>query len=247
MSRLNSFSENMNVAVVGATGGIGSALVELLAADERVSVVHAVVRSAGYPVDGKIWQCPIEITEEATIRNAAERVASAAPLDLVIVATGVLHTDDIQPEKSMRELDAHKMAKVFALNAIAPAIVAKHFLPRMQRARKSVFAVLSARVGSIGDNRLGGWSSYRASKAALNMLMKTLSIEQARNRPDCIVVALHPGTVDTALSRPFQDRVAPGKLFARTVAADYLLEVINNLETNDTGGFFAWDGEAIDY
>ena len=247
MSRLSSFSENMNVAVVGATGGIGSALVELLAVDERVSYVHAVMRSAGYPVEGKVWQCPIEVTQEATIRNAAERVASAAPLDLVIVATGILHTNDIQPEKRMRDLDAHKMAEVFAVNAIAPAIVAKHFLPKMQRASKSVFAVLSARVGSIGDNRLGGWSSYRASKAALNMLVKTLSIEQARNRPDCIIAALHPGTVDTELSRPFQDRVSQGELFTPAVAADYLLRVINSLETTDTGGFFAWDGKAIDY
>lgn len=237
----------MNVAVIGGAGGIGSALIRLLDDDERVSTVHAVTRTAGYPVEGKIWHCPMDITQEATIRNAAERVSAATPLDLVIVATGILHTQDLQPEKSMRDLDAHTMAKVFAVNSIGPAVVAKHFLPRMRRAGKSVFAALSARVGSIGDNRLGGWASYRASKAALNMLLKTLSIEHARSRPDSIVVALHPGTVDTALSQPFQGRVARGKLFAPEVAAEYLLEVIDNLETADTGGFFAWDGAAIDY
>lgn len=247
MSRLNSFSTDLNVAVVGAAGGLGSALVECLSEDERVTTVHAATRSAGYPVEGKVWHCPIDVTQEATIRNAAERVSAAAPLDLVIVATGILHTRDIQPEKSMRDLDARKMKEVFAVNAIGPAMVAKHFLPRMRRAGKSVFAVLSARVGSIGDNRLGGWASYRASKAALNMLVKTFSIEHARSRSDAIIVALHPGTVDTPLSKPFQARVARGKVFAPKVAADYLLEVINNLEATDTGGFFAWDGSAIDY
>ena len=247
MSRLNSFQDGLNAAVIGAAGGIGSALVGLLGDDERVSTVHALTRSPGYKVVGKIWNCPIDVTQEATIRNAAERVTAARPLDLVIVATGLLHNEAISPEKSMRDLDAQTMAEVFAVNAIAPAMLAKHFLPRLRRRGKSVFAALSARVGSIGDNRLGGWTSYRASKAALNMALKTLAIEQARNRPDSIIAALHPGTVDTPLSKPFQGRVKRGGLFIPGVAAGYLLEVIDNLEQGDSGGFFAWDGSTIEF
>ena len=233
--------------MVGAAGGIGSALVRLLSDDERVSVVHALTRSPGYPVDGKVWHCSVDITQEATIQNAAERVTAAAPLDLVIVATGILHRDDIKPEKSMRDLDAHTMTEVLAVNAIAPALLAKHFLPRMNRSGKTVFASLSARVGSIGDNRLGGWASYRASKAALNMLLKTLAIEQARSRPESIVAALHPGTVDTPLSAPFQSRVGQGKLFTPDAAANYLLEDSDTLGPPVSAGFFAWDVSAIDY
>ena len=247
MTRLSSFANDLNVAVIGATGGIGSALVALLGGDERVAVVHALSREPGYPVEGNVWHCPIDITEEATIRNAAERLTAAAPLDLVIVATGILHSDDIAPEKTMRNLDARALAEVYAINAIAPAVLGKHFLPHMQRNGKSVFAVLSARVGSIADNRLGGWAAYRASKAALNMLLKTLAIEHARNRPESIIAALHPGTVDTRLSKPFQGNVRRGGLFTPDVAAGYLLEVINDLQPNHTGGFFAWDGTAIEY
>ena len=248
MSLLESFASDMNVAVVGAAGGIGSALVRRLGRDERVATVHELSREVGYPVSGKVWHCPIDITEEATIRNAAERVSASVPPDLVIVASGLLHReDDIHPEKAMRDLDARVMHEVFAINAIGPAIVAKHFLPKMRRDRKSVFAAISARVGSIGDNRLGGWASYRASKAALNMLLRTLAIEQRRSRPDSIVAALHPGTVNTELSRPFQSRVPRGKLFSTDVAAEYLLGVINNMTPADSGGFFAWDGTAIEF
>lgn len=238
----------MNVAVVGAAGGIGAALVEQLSNDDRISTVHALTRSPGYSMTGKVWHCSIEITQETTIRNAAERVCASAPLDLVIIATGILHHGErLQPEKSMREFDAAIMQEVLAVNAVGPALVAKHFLPRMRRDTKTVFAALSARVGSISDNRLGGWASYRASKAALNMLMKTLAIENARSRPESIVATLHPGTVDTPLSRPFQTRVPKGKLFASSVAAEYLLRVIDSLAPADSGGFFAWDGKPIEY
>ena len=248
MTLLDSFAENLNVAVIGAAGGIGSALVHCLKADERVARVHALTRSAGYPEDGKIWYGPIDITEEATIRNAAERAAAIEPLDLVIVASGLLHRPaDLQPEKSMQQFDARRIGEVFAVNAIGPAIVAKHFLGKMRRDHKSVFAALSARLGSIADNRLGGWASYRASKAALNMLLKTVAIEQRRHRPESIVAALHPGTVDTRLSRPFQSGVRPGRRLAPDVAAQYLLSVVNQLTARDTGGFFAWDGKAIEY
>ncbi|MDH5622584.1 MAG: SDR family NAD(P)-dependent oxidoreductase, partial [Gammaproteobacteria bacterium] len=162
--------------------------------------------------------------------------------------TGVLHRDDaVQPEKTMQALSASAMSEVFAVNAIGPALLAKHFLPVMRRKGKTVFAVLSARVGSIADNRLGGWVTYRASKAALNMVIKTLSIEQTRRRPESIMVALHPGTVDTALSKPFSSGVAEHALFTPEYSAACLLKVIDGLDVSDSGAFLAWDGTRIEY
>ena len=182
------------------------------------------------------------------MREAARRIGGDGPLDLVLVATGILHSDSgIQPEKRLRDIDAAAMAEVMRINAIGPALVAKHFLPLMRREAKSVFAAISARVGSIGDNRLGGWASYRASKAALNMLLRTFAIEHARTHPEGICVALHPGTVDTALSRPFQARVPQGKLFTPGDAAERLLTVLDGLGPGDSGGFYAWDGSRIEY
>ena len=188
-----------------------------------------------------------DLGDEASIAESIARATSDAPLDLVIVATGILHRDALQPEKSMRELDADSMMDLLRVNTIGPALIAKHALPLMRRGHKSVFAALSARVGSIGDNRLGGWASYRMSKSALNMMLRTLAIEQARKLPDSIVVALHPGTVDTGLSKPFTARVPQSRLFAPGQAAGHLLDVIEELTPDDTGGFFAWDGSRIGY
>jgi len=153
----------------------------------------------------------------------------------------------VQPEKSLREIESDSMLTNFQVNTIGPTLVAKHFLPIMPCNRKSVFAVLSARVGSISDNRLGGWLSYRSSKAALNMSMATLAIEHRRRCPEGIVVSLHPGTVDTLLSKPFTSRVPLGQLFGVDRAARQLLEVIDRLHPQDSGGFFAWDGSPITY
>ena len=169
------------------------------------------------------------------------------PLDLVIVATGILHAGEIQPERRIKEINAETMQAVFAVNTIGPALAAKHFLPKLAKSAPSVFAAISARVGSIADNRLGGWTSYRASKAALNMVLRTFSIEHARSRRQSAIVALHPGTVDTPLSEPFSKRVPDGKLFEPQRSAGYLLDVIDGLNPEDSGGFFAWDGSRIDY
>ena len=166
-------------------------------------------------------------------------------VDLAIVTTGMVHDAEQRPERALKELDPAKLARSFAINTVAPALVAKHLIPKMPRDRRAVFAVLGARVGSIGDNRTGGWHSYRASKAALVMLMKTIAIETARNRPEAIVVTLHPGTVDTGMSKPFQGNVAPEKLFTPAFAAEQLLRVIDSLTPADSGGHFAWDGTRI--
>lgn len=165
---------------------------------------------------------------------------------MVIVATGLLHdASGLQPEKTWRALEAGSLERSFRVNSIGPALVAKHCLPLLARDRKSVFAALSARVGSIEDNRLGGWHAYRASKAALNMLIRTLSIELAHRNPTAICVALHPGTVDTALSRPFQRGV--NTLFSPPRAATCLLEVMDDLTSEHSGQLFAWDGQRIPF
>jgi NAD(P)-dependent dehydrogenase (short-subunit alcohol dehydrogenase family) len=164
---------------------------------------------------------------------------------LVIVASGVLHGDGLRPEKHWGELDGAALARVFAVNSIGPALVGKHFLPLLPRQGRSVFAAISARVGSIEDNRLGGWHAYRASKAALNMLLRNFSIELKRRAPEAVCIGLHPGTVDTALSKPFQGGVAPAKLFSPEVSAAHLLRVIDRVGTADSGRVFAWDGSPI--
>lgn len=247
MSGLSSFAPEANVAVIGASGGIGAAMCERLAADPAIGRVIALSRSPTAFRHAAIETKAIDIEDEASVEAAAADLEDT-PLDIVLVLTGILHDGDgIQPERRLSELKPAAMQKVFAINTIGPAIVAKHFLPLLKRRGKTVFATLSARVGSIGDNRLGGWASYRASKAALNQVIRTLSIEHARRYKESVLVALHPGTVDTRLSEPFSGRTPRDKLFSAEQSAGYLLSVIDGLTAADTGGFFAWDGARIEY
>jgi len=219
----------VEIALIVGTGGIGTALAETLKLDGQVTHVG---RSTG-----------LDIFDETALAGLAASLSP--PPSLVIVTTGMLHDDRQQPEKSIRDLSEERLARSFAINAIAPALIAKHILPVMAKHERTVFAVLGARVGSITDNRTGGWHGYRASKAALVQLMKTIAIEAGRTRPQSIVVTLHPGTVDTGMSKPFQRGVAPEKLFTPAVSAAHLLAVIEKLTPADTGGHFAWDGAAI--
>lgn len=248
MTRLASLHAKAKVAVIGASGGIGRAFVNWLAGDDRVGDVYAFSRS---PVDWsetKVHGERLDLMDEPTIEAAAELATAGSPLDLVIVASGILHrSQQVMPEKSMREIDPQVLAEVFAINTIGPALVAKHFLPKLRRKHKTVFAALSARVGSISDNRLGGWASYRMSKAALNMLLRTMAIEQARRSPESVVVAMHPGTVDTGLSKPFTKRVDASTLFSPASSAEKLLHVIDGLQPDDSGVFFAYDGSRIEF
>jgi hypothetical protein len=186
---------------------------------------------------------PIDLIDEASLARAAERAAEAGDIRLAIDATGFLHDATQAPEKTWRELDPVHLARSFAMNATGPAMIMKHLLPRLPANGKSVFATLSARVGSIGDNQLGGWYGYRASKAALNQFVRTAAVELRRRRPEAICVALHPGTVASGLSAPFAksglDVQSP------SVAAGRLLAVVDGLAAADSGGFFDHRGQAV--
>ncbi|WP_287833591.1 SDR family NAD(P)-dependent oxidoreductase [Acidiphilium sp.] len=224
-----------DVAVVfGAGGGIGGALVAALAGDRRFAAVIGLGRGSAPRFD---------LLDEASIAEAVRAVAARGAIRLAIDATGFLHDAAQMPEKSLRELDAARLARSFALNAIGPALLMKHLLPALPREGRAVFATLSARVGSIGDNRLGGWYGYRASKAALNQFVRTAAVELARRSPAAICVALHPGTVATGLSAPFA--AAGLDVQAPEVAAARLLAVIDRLTPAESGGFFDHRGEAV--
>ena len=232
--KLGSFLEAGVAVVFGAGGGIGSALVAALSSTDGFRQVVGFSRTSSPPID---------LLDEASLDRAATFAAEIGELRLVIDATGFLHDDRQGPEKSWRQLDAGNLARSFALNAIGPALIMKHVLPRLPRSGKAVFATLSARVGSIGDNRLGGWYSYRASKAALNQLVRTAAVELGRRSPEGICVALHPGTVATKLSAPF---AAQGlDVHTPAEASRHLLAVVDKLPVEANGGFFDWRGEPV--
>lgn len=227
------------VLVIGASGGLGRALVEAARLRWPRCEIMALSRQSTPKLD---------LLDEDTIAVAAQGVQarlrlSGRSLRLVIDATGWLHGMGWTPEKSWRQLDPAHLAHQFAVNAIGPALLMKHLLPLLPRDQRAVFATLSARVGSIGDNRLGGWWGYRAAKAALNQFVRTASIELARSHPQAICVALHPGTVDTPLSQPFSRSGLVVR--APDEAATGLLQVIDGLGSEHTGGFFDHTGQPV--
>jgi NAD(P)-dependent dehydrogenase (short-subunit alcohol dehydrogenase family) len=243
---LDNLPDNYTAAVYGASGGIGRAFVKALSEDERCATIFAGARTS-IPAADKVTGFAFDLNDEDSIATAAKGLDEHGPVHLVIVATGVLHGEDFGPERSWRELDPDAVAQVFALNTIGPALIAKHMLEYLPRDETGIFAALSARVGSIGDNGLGGWHSYRASKAALNMLIRNFSIELGRKRKQAICVGLHPGTVDTQLSEPFQRNVPDGKLFSPEKSAGHLLDVLGELKVEDSGHSYAWDGQRIEW
>ena len=235
----------MRAVIIGASGGIGAALVGQLASRADCEQVYALSRKPAADSD-KVRALRIDFDQEDSIAAAASEVGNEGAPDLVIVSTGSLSDDTgLMPEKSYRQQSPEAFEKVFQINTIGPALIAKHFLPIMPRKERAVFAALSARVGSISDNRIGGWHAYRASKAALNMLIKNYAIEQARRNEAFIAVGLHPGTVDTELSKPFQSGVPDKQLFSAEQSAAYLLDVIEGLSPNDSGKVFDWAGKEV--
>lgn len=229
-----------NIAVIGANGAIGRGFVEQLSKDEDVLLVHAFSRDQAEFNSTKVTSHLISYDEES-FRQAAEN----GPFDIVIVATGILHQDGLHPEKALRDLSAEKLITLFEINTVIPALAMKYFLPQLSKDKKSIFAALSARVGSISDNHLGGWYSYRASKAALNMLIKTASIELKRSHKKSIIIGLHPGTVDSPLSKPFQSHVPLEKLFSPEYSTQKMLDTLNQLTPEDSGKCFSYKGEEI--
>ncbi len=221
--------------ILGASGGIGRALADAVAAAGRHAVVHRASRSA----DG------LDLTDPASLDRLARRVAAGPAPTLILIATGVLSEGGRGPERALRELDADWMARQLAVNAIGPALALKALLPLMPRDARAVAGVLSAKVGSIADNRLGGWYGYRASKAALNQLVRTAAVELARTHPQALCVALHPGTVRTELSAPFTARRDPDDLFTPAESAGKLLAVLDGLVPADSGRLWGWDGTEI--
>lgn len=228
--------DTQNIAILGASGAIGNAFATLLCEKYPSASLFAFSRNGEHQID---------YSSENSIADAADLAAKKKPLDLIIVANGILHDVKIMPEKSLADLSAEKFHRIFEVNAIVPALIAKYFLPKLNRNKLSIFAALSARVGSISDNQLGGWYAYRASKAALNMIIKNASIEIGRKNKQAIIVGLHPGTVDSDLSKPFQSNVADSKLFTPEYAAEKLLAVLESLTPEQTGKCFAWDGKEV--
>ena len=240
--------EGKRALVIGSSGGIGRALVDALRSSGKYGRIYAASRNRIPAHDDVITPITVDILDESALSEASRAVAQDGDLDLLIVATGLLHGEgSISPEKSFRHIHAAAITRVFAVNSIGPALVAKHFLPVLAAKRRVAAIFLSARVGSIADNRLGGWHSYRASKAALNALVRCFAIELRHRNPEAIVAVLHPGTVDTPLSEPFQARIPPTSLFAAESSAAHMLAVINQLIPADSGGFFGWDGRPIPF
>jgi len=254
---LTSLPEPSTALVIGASRGIGLALAERLLDSSKIDQVVVAARTAASADSlGRLQQqyaerllrLTMDVTDQPSVADAAAILKkSGARPRLIINVAGLLHDQSlgVRPEKRLEDIDAGSMERVFRVNTIGSALCLRYFLPLVPRDGRSIFAVLSARVGSITDNRLGGWYAYRASKAALNQIVKTASIEARRRFPEAIIAALHPGTTDTALSVPFQSNVPEDKLFSPEFVARQLLAVVDGLETNDTGGFFAWDGQAI--
>jgi NAD(P)-dependent dehydrogenase (short-subunit alcohol dehydrogenase family) len=242
--------------IAGAGGGIGTAFVSALAAalpEARITAGTRDPSSAGAlqaaaRAHAGVTVLPLDVTDEDSLAAAARAVReTAGRLDLLIDCAGVLHDDvrGMQPERRLEHLSAANLAHAFAVNATGAALLARHFAGLLPRRERCVVANLSARVGSIEDNRLGGWYAYRASKAAQNMITRCLAIELRRRARGAIVVALHPGTTDTALSAPFQARLPPRKLFTPGYAVERLLTVLDGLGPEDNGTFLAWDGRRI--
>ena len=233
-----------SAAVFGSSGGIGKALCEALA-ERGCERIYAGSRSGEGPIGSAASSFAFDLLDEASIKAAAENMRENPP-EWVIVATGVLTlVDGTGPERTYKRLDPAAMAQVLALNTIGPALIAKHILPLMSRDERFVFAALSARVGSVSDNGLGGWHSYRASKAALNMLLKNFAIEMCRTHKHGVIAGLHPGTVDSALSEPFQSNLPDGQLTAPGDAADNLLQVLAQLTPEQSGRIFDFAGVEI--
>ena len=233
------------IAIIGSQGTIGRALVNELSQRFPDSCIYAFSRNPSQEYLPNVIAQEINYQDESSIEKASNMAGKSGPIDCIIVTTGILHDDSTKPEKSLRDINQASLRHIIDANTITPILIAKHFIPKMNRKHQSIFAALSARVGSISDNHLGGWYGYRASKAALNMMIRTLSIEINRFNNYPIILGLHPGTVDSNLSKPFQGNVPEKKLFTPEYSANKLCDVIIHATLADSGKCLAWDGQVI--
>ena len=240
-----------NYLIIGGIGGIGRAMVEQIIANKDHKVFATYYRNVpDIEADNLSW-LPMDVSSEASIKEGIETVSQqTAHIDWVINCVGLLHTEQSQPEKALRQVETDFFMQNMQVNALAGLLIAKHIKPLLAKAERShaqpaIFATISARVGSISDDQVGGWYSYRMSKAALNMGMKNLSIEWARSLKEVCIVVMQPGTVNTQLSAPFQSNVADGHLFSPAYSAECLLEVLSNMSADQSGSFVDWAGESI--
>jgi NAD(P)-dependent dehydrogenase (short-subunit alcohol dehydrogenase family) len=238
--------------VVGGGQGIGLGFVRKLLADSKIDRVYATYRRLESAtellaiVDAKLCCLQMDITDEAQIAAVIHRIQTEqTALHYVINCVGVLHEGAMQPEKSLRQINSEQLLRYFQVNSVGAMLLFKQVQPLIKHGDRSILATISAKVGSIGDNQIGGWYGYRASKAALNMFIRTTAIEYKRTCPQAIFVALHPGTTDTRLSLPFQRNVPPEKLFSVDRTVSQLLTIIDGLDVDDSGEFFAWDGSSL--
>ena len=245
--KLPSMDERLRVIIIGASGGIGKALVKNLLNSSQIDKIYALSRKSETSTSKKLINLEFDLSSEDSIQNASSKLLTTGKFDLCIIATGLLQNEEITPEKNMKSLNTSSFNKSFLINTIGPALVAKHFIPLLRNDKKAVFAAISARVGSISDNKIGGWYAYRASKAALNMVIKCLAIEVSRKSKNQIILGLHPGTVDTNLSKPFQKNVPKERLFSSDFSAIKLLNVINGATVNESGSLLAWEGSIISF
>lgn len=255
MSQLSSFGDNLVIFIQGASRGLGLGFVESLLSNDQVSRLYASSRNPekSFHLQELLKKYPeklscliLDITQEDSIDQAASFVAKGSKkVHLLINCSGILHQEGMMPEKKLADIQPENCLHSFQINTLGPLLMAKHFQPLFRHQERAVFANISARVGSIEDNRLGGWYAYRVSKAAQNMATKNVALEFKRTAKTTICLALHPGTVATDLSKPFQRNVKPEKLFTVEQSVSFLLKVINQREMSDSGKFYAWDGAEI--
>lgn len=230
-----------HVAIIGASGAIGGALTDQFLKQEADVTVHAFSRTAPHPKKNLIHHV-MDYASDASIAACADLISENS-LDTVIVATGILHQDGYMPEKSLQQIQRNHFQHILMANTIIPSLIIKSFIGKLNNQIGSKFALLSAKLGSISDNKIGGWHAYRASKAALNMIIKNASIELARINKRALIVGLHPGTVDSPLSKPFQSHVP--RLFTPQECAEHLYQVIERLDQAHSGQCLSWSGDII--
>jgi NAD(P)-dependent dehydrogenase (short-subunit alcohol dehydrogenase family) len=232
----------MQAIVVGGSGGIGNAFVQYLNEHSGFDIISTYSRHQPETKIPSVNYQQLDITDESAVESFCKAIDD---LGLFINAAGFLHTNQFSPEKSTRHINKDYFMESMAINALPTLMFSRYLASKFRHKQPAVFATVSARVGSIEENHLGGWYSYRASKAALNQVLKTLSIEWRRNLPNVCVAALHPGTIDTGLSRPFQKNVPEGQLFTAEQSVSYMMNVIETLKPELTGKFWSFDGSGL--